>query len=46
MAPSSNNPTEFQRFEALARRILTTSKAELMKHAPKKTTKHRAKKRK
>jgi hypothetical protein len=47
MAPSSNNPNEFQRFEALARRILTTPKAELMKNAPKKVTKMiRAKKRK
>jgi hypothetical protein len=31
----ANQPTEFQRFEALAKRILTTPKAELMKHAPK-----------
>lgn len=34
-ASPSNQPTEFQRFEALAKRILTTPKAELMKHAPK-----------
>jgi hypothetical protein len=39
--------SDFDRFESLARRILTTPKAELMKHAPKKTTtKTRAKKRK
>jgi hypothetical protein len=47
MTPSSNNSSDFNRFEALARRILTTPKAELLKRAPKKTTtKYRAKKRK
>jgi len=35
---STNQSADFDRFEALARRILTTPKAELMKHAPKKTT--------
>jgi len=40
-------PSPFEKFSDLARRILTTPKAELMKHAPKKTTtKNRAKKRK
>ena len=38
-----NTSTDFHCFEAFARRILTTPKAELMKHAPKKTTKQRAK---
>ena len=36
MTPSSpKQPTAFQNFEALTRRILTTPKAELEKHAPK-----------
>jgi len=30
---STNQPPEFQKFESLARRILTTPKAELMKHS-------------
>ena len=39
--------SEYQRFEALTRRILTTPKAELMKHTPKKpSAKQRTKKRK
>jgi hypothetical protein len=38
MTPT-NEPTEFQRFQSLARRILTTPKAELLKHAPKKASK-------
>jgi hypothetical protein len=41
--PPPNQPTDFQRFEALTRRILTTPKAELMKHVPKKTTKAKKK---
>jgi hypothetical protein len=36
---ASNQPTEFQRFEALTRRILTTPKAQLVKEAEKKPTK-------
>jgi hypothetical protein len=41
-----NKSTDFDRFRDLTRRILTTPKAELMKHAPKAkpTTKKRAKK--
>ena len=43
----TNQPTEFQRFEALAKRILTTPKSELMKRAPKsKSAKLPTKKRK
>jgi len=44
-APTTNL-TDYERFEALARRVLTTPKAELMKYAPKKVNKPRAKKRK
>jgi hypothetical protein len=33
MESAPQQPTEFQRFEALVRRILTTPKAELMKQA-------------
>lgn len=44
---STNQLTEFQRFEGLTRRILTTPKSELTKHSSKtKPSKHRAKKRK
>ena len=32
---SPNQPTEFDRFQSLARRILTTPKAELVKSAAK-----------
>lgn len=32
-------PTPFQRFEALVRRVLTTPKADLIKNEPKKVTK-------
>jgi hypothetical protein len=36
MSPTpANQPTEFDRFQSLAKRILTTPKAELTKHAPK-----------
>jgi hypothetical protein len=36
MTPASpNQPTPYQNFEALTRRILTTPKAELEKNAPK-----------
>ena len=36
MTPSiPNQSSEYQRFEALTRRILTTPKAELVKHAVK-----------
>ena len=38
--------SDFDRFASLAKRILTTPKAELTKHAPKKPGKPRAKKRK
>jgi hypothetical protein len=34
MKSAANQTTDFQRFESLARRILTTPKAELMKDAP------------
>ena len=47
MTPTpTTSTTEFQRFEALARRVLTTPKTELTKHAPKNPSKPRAKKRK
>jgi hypothetical protein len=40
MTPSpANHSTEFQKFQALARRILTTPKAELEKSAPKRAEK-------
>jgi nitrogenase subunit NifH len=45
MNPSSNQPTEFDRFQSLARRILTTPKSEMPKESPKKIVKP-AKKRK
>ena len=35
--PRPPEPTAYQKFEALARRILTTPKAELVKDAPKRT---------
>ena len=41
-----HEPSEFQRFEALARKILTTPKAELLKDAPKKASKARKGKKK
>jgi hypothetical protein len=43
---SSNCPTEFDRFRALTKRILTTPKTELMKRAKHKPTKRSTKKRK
>ncbi len=48
MTPApTNQPSEFQNFQALARRILTTPKTELMKNAAKaKPTRLPAKKRK
>lgn len=36
---SRPEPTPFQKFEALTRRILTTPKSELMKDGPKKSAK-------
>jgi len=44
---SINQPSEFQKFESLARRTLTTPKAELMKDSPaRKSAKPKPKKRK
>ncbi|HEY7088816.1 MAG TPA: hypothetical protein VH518_12045 [Tepidisphaeraceae bacterium] len=43
---SAGHATEFDRFASLAKRILTTPKADLMKHAPKKASKRTTKKRK
>lgn len=45
MKSDTSPSSEFDRFQALARRILTTPKSELVKHAAKsKTTKKRTKK--
>ena len=41
---SHDGPTPFQKFEALMRRILTTPKADLMKDAPKKSSKPKKRK--
>jgi hypothetical protein len=46
ISSAENHPTEFDRFRSLARRILTTPKVELAKHAPKKPRKIASKKRK
>jgi hypothetical protein len=45
MNSSPNQPTEFDRFQSLAKRILTTPKAEMAKETPKKSV-NPAKKRK
>jgi len=44
--PDAKHLTDFDRFKSLTHRILTTPKAELTKHAPKKTRKATTKNRK
>jgi hypothetical protein len=47
MTPTpTNQPSEFDKFQSLARRILTTPKSELVKDTPKKSAKPTHKKRK